>query len=265
MACGVLPGLLPMRLYAARRNVSRAGRRPVAVAHAAPTVPTAYDDPVIDRILPAEAVVEETFDDEGTQLLFPEEEAVVAGSVEKRRREFTTVRHCARRALSRIGYAPAPILPGQRGAPGWPSGVVGSMTHCAGYRAAVVARDTELASLGVDAEPHEPLPEGVLEAVGLPGEQSRTARLAAAQPSVHWDRLLFSAKESVYKAWFPLTLRWLDFSEADIEFDPDTDTFTARLLVPGPVVDGREVTAFTGRYLVAGGLALTAIAVPPRP
>jgi 4'-phosphopantetheinyl transferase EntD len=50
-----------------------------------------------------------------------------------------------------------------------------------------------------------PLPAGVLGAIALPEEQAWVARLLAVRPDTHWDRLLFSAKESVYKAWFPMT------------------------------------------------------------
>jgi 4'-phosphopantetheinyl transferase EntD len=128
-----------------------------------------------------------------------------------------------------------------------------------------VARGTDLVTVGVDAEPHEALPPEVLDTVTLPEERERLARLAAARPGIHWDRLLFSAKESVYKAWFPLTRRWLGFEEASIVFDPDPrapGSFDARLLVPGPVVDGVKLPGFTGRWLVRDGLLFTAIAFP---
>ncbi|QKV72186.1 4'-phosphopantetheinyl transferase superfamily protein [Streptomyces harbinensis] len=207
-------------------------------------------------------------DPDGTPDLFPEEAAVVARAVPKRRQEFATVRACARTALERIGGPRVPLLPGERGAPGWPPGFIGSMTHCTGYRAAVVAAAGRgLASLGVDAEPHEALRDpGVVEMVTLPGEREHLAKLAASHPRVRWERLLFSAKESVYKAWFPLTGRWLGFEEARIAFDPDAGAFTAELLVPGPVVDGVPIRRFAGRWLVRDGLLVTAIAVPaPRP
>ncbi|MGW5053369.1 4'-phosphopantetheinyl transferase family protein [Actinokineospora sp. NPDC004072] len=216
---------------------------------------------VIESILPAAAVAVEVYGDPPEAALLPAEEPVIARAVDKRRREFTTVRHCARQALARLGRPPAPILPGEKGAPQWPEGIVGSMTHCAGYRAAVLALDTDLRSVGIDAEPHEPLPDGVLAAVSLPEER---AHLAALGSELHWDKLLFAAKESVYKAWFPLARKWLGFAEARIEFDP-AGTFRAELLVPGPVVDGAEITGFTGRWLVGGGLAVTAIAVAAKP
>jgi 4'-phosphopantetheinyl transferase EntD len=148
---------------------------------------------------------EEAFTDPPDVKLFPEEEAVIAKAAGKRRREFTTARACARAALARLGLPPAAILPGLRGAPQWPARVVGSMTHCAGYRACAVAHDRDVLTIGLDAEPHDALPDGVLGAVASGDEQARLAALAIAAPGVSWDRVLFSAKESVYKAWFPLT------------------------------------------------------------
>jgi 4'-phosphopantetheinyl transferase EntD len=217
---------------------------------------------MIGDILPPEVAAEEAFGDLPDVVLFPAEEAVVAQAVEKRRREFATARGCARAALARLGLPPVPIVPGLRGAPQWPSGVVGSITHCAGYRASAVARDTDIVTIGLDAEPHDDLPSGVLGAVASAAEQARLARLAAAAPGVCWDRLLFSAKESVYKAWFPLTRRWLNFEEASVDFDQASRTFTARLLVDGPVVNGTALTGFEGRWLVRDGLLATAIVIP---
>jgi 4'-phosphopantetheinyl transferase EntD len=216
---------------------------------------------VIEEILPPAVVAVEAFDDPPGVLLFPEEEATLRRAVDKRRREFTTARHCARTALARLGLPPAAIVPGPRGAPRWPDGVVGSMTHCAGYRAAALGHARELTTIGLDAEPHEKLPDGVLDAISLPDERERLSRLAAEAPVIHWDRLLFSAKESVYKAWFPLTGRWLGFEEANLAIDAGTATFAARLLVPGPTIGGAECREFTGRFLVRDGLILTAITV----
>jgi 4'-phosphopantetheinyl transferase EntD len=216
---------------------------------------------MIADILPPEVSVAEEFGDVPGVLLFPEEEAVIARAVDKRRREFTTARACARAALDKLGLPPVPIVPGPRGAPGWPAGIVGSITHCAGYRAAAVARDHDVATIGLDAEPHEPLPAGVLGAIASPGEQAAVAALAAARAGTCWDRMLFSAKESVYKAWFPLTRRWLGFEDAHIDFDPTNGTFTAGLLVDGPVVNGIPLTGFDGQWMVSRGLLATAITV----
>jgi 4'-phosphopantetheinyl transferase EntD len=219
---------------------------------------------VISAILPPQAPAEETFTDVAGSVLFPEEEAALARAVGKRRREFTTGRACARAALARLGIPPVPILPGARGAPQWPAGVVGSITHCDGYRAAAVAWSDDVTALGLDAEPNEPLPDGVLAVVTIPAERDRLAALAQAFPApvdagVCWDRLLFCAKEAVYKAWYPLTGRWLGFEQADVTIDPAAGRFTAQLLTDGPV------DSFTGRWLARDGLLLTTVALlPPR-
>ncbi|WP_217142371.1 4'-phosphopantetheinyl transferase superfamily protein [Streptomyces sp. AC627_RSS907] len=224
---------------------------------------------MIEELLPDTVVVVEAHghDDAGHPPLYPEEEALVARAVAKRRREFAVVRSCARRAMEKLGVPAQPVLTGERGAPRWPAGLAGSMTHCDGYCAAALVRATDLASLGIDAEPDGPLPDGVLAAVSLPGEAERLRRLAEERPGIHWDRLLFSAKESVYKAWFPLTGQWLDFMEADIEIavdpdDPRRGTLRAELLVPGPRVGGRRLTHFRGHWTARRGLVATAVTVP---
>ncbi|MFI9766792.1 4'-phosphopantetheinyl transferase [Streptomyces sp. NPDC052415] len=223
---------------------------------------------MIEELLPDAVVTVEAYGDEDAEaVLYPEEAAVVARAVDKRRREFAAVRLCARRAMEKLGVAAQPLVPGERGAPRWPEGLAGSMTHCDGYCAAALVRAADLASLGIDAEPNAPLPDGVMAAVSLPGEAQRVSRLSQERPDIRWDRLLFSAKESVYKAWFPLTGKWLDFTEADIDLHLDAPGrsgggFSAALLVPGPQVGARRVGVFEGRWTVEHGLVATAVTVP---
>ncbi|GLZ47102.1 4'-phosphopantetheinyl transferase [Actinomycetospora sp. NBRC 106375] len=221
------------------------------------------DVAALGAVLPAAVVTAARTDDDPAAALAPEEEAAVARAVDTRRAEFTTARACARDALARLG-APAIGIPvGERRAPVWPDGVVGAITHCAGFRAAAVAWSDTVRTVGLDAEPHAALPDGVLEAVSDAGERSLLSSLSRGAPDIRWDKILFSAKESVYKAWFPLTARWLGFEDADLR--PAADgTFRASLRVPGPVVDGVEVTAFDGRWIVRDGLVITAIALPAR-
>lgn len=203
----------------------------------------------------------EAFEDVPDEPLHPEEEAVIARAVDKRRAEFRTVRACARQALADLGVARPPLVPGSRGAPTWPAGIVGSMTHCSGYRAAAVARANHVLSLGIDAEPGVPLPDGLLSTIALPEEVAHLAALALDTPGTAWDRLLFSAKESVYKTWYPLTQRWLGFEEVLVTFDPG-GTFTAALVGPGPMVAGRRLTCFPGRWTACRGHVLTAVVLP---
>jgi 4'-phosphopantetheinyl transferase EntD len=136
--------------------------------------------------------------------------------------------------------------------------VVGSVTHCAGYRACAVGRAEAFAAIGIDAEPHEPLPDRVLPLVAGERERAALAVLAADVPAVCWAKILFSAKEAVFKAWSPATGRWLGFTDAELTIDRD-GTFAARLLVPVP---GEVPAGYRGRWLVERGLIVTAVVVP---
>ena len=217
---------------------------------------------MIERILPSEVAACESFGDDPDAVLFPQEYAVIARAAESRRREFATARACARAALTQLGLPAVPVLPGPHRAPQWPEGVTGSITHCTGYRAAAVALTRDVISLGVDAEPNEALPDhDMLRLIARDEERVRLAELAAGMPGISWDRLLFSAKESVYKTWFPLARRWLGFESADILIDPREGTFTARLLVPGPLVNGAPLTLLNGSWIADHGLLVTAAVV----
>jgi 4'-phosphopantetheinyl transferase EntD len=190
----------------------------------------------------------------------PDEEPLIAKSVAKRRNEFITVRYCARLALGELGVPPVPILKGEKGEPCWPDGVVGSLTHTEGFRGAAVGRAGQVRSVGIDAEPHGVLPDGVLDAVSLPEERRELEVLGA---GLHWDRILFCAKEATYKAWFPLTRRWLGFEDAHIVFDVDSDgtsgEFVSTILIDPAALSGPPLTELRGRWQVRQDLALTAI------
>jgi 4'-phosphopantetheinyl transferase EntD len=191
----------------------------------------------------------------------PEEEPLIAKSVAKRRNEFITARHCARVALGELGIPEVPILKGDKGEPCWPEGVVGSLTHCTGYRGAVVGRSNAVRSVGIDAEPHGVLPDGVLDSISLPEERRELPRSMPA--GLHWDRVLFCAKEATYKAWFPLTKRWLGFEDAHITFDADASgtagRFVSRILIDPEALTVPPLTALAGRWSVQRDLVLTAI------
>ncbi|MBF6382999.1 4'-phosphopantetheinyl transferase Npt [Nocardia farcinica] len=219
---------------------------------------------MIENILPSGVAAAELLEYPEDLKPHPAEEHLIAQSVEKRRRDFIGARHCARLALRELGEPPVAIGKGERGAPVWPRGIVGSLTHCDGYRAAALAHKIRFRSVGIDAEPHGPLPDGVLDSVSLPQEREWLRRTDS---GLHLDRLLFCAKEATYKAWFPLTGRWLGFEDAHITFTVEEDgagggagTFHTDLLVPGQTTDGGlPLTSFDGRWLIADGLILTAI------
>jgi 4'-phosphopantetheinyl transferase EntD len=218
---------------------------------------------VLEQLLPANVVSVEVFEDRLDESVFPGEEDLIADAVENRRREFITARRCAREALARLGYPPAPIRSGPKREPKWPSGVVGSITHTNGFRAAAVALRGAVVSIGVDTEQNSPLPDGIEERIALAAESEMLTQLTSAFPATHWDRILFSAKESIYKAWYPLTGRWLGFENAHLIIDP-AGTFLARLLVDYASKYARPpLGEIRGRFTVSNGFVATAVIIPP--
>ena len=90
----------------------------------------------------------------------------------------------------------------------------------------------------------------------------RIVRLTGAQPDIAWERLLFSAKESIYKAWFALTRTWLDFTGCELTVRSDDGTFTGRVLAPGHDAGGRMIERFDGRWTIHGRHILTVVWEP---
>ena len=192
---------------------------------------------LIRPLLPTGVAAAEVYSDPPGLVPLPEEEPLIAKSVPKRRNEFIAVRHCARIALAELGLPATAILKGDKGQPLWPHGGV-----------------------GIDAEPHEVLPRGVLDAISLPIERHQ---LGGLPKTLHWDRILFCAKEATYKTWFPLTHRWLGFEDAHITFAVDPSgtagTFSSKILIDPAAESGPPLTVLDGRWSVTDGLALTAI------
>jgi enterobactin synthetase component D / holo-[acyl-carrier protein] synthase len=102
----------------------------------------------------------------------------------------------------------------------------------------------------------------VLDLVTRPSERADIRELSRAFRDVHWDRLFFSVKESAYKAWFPLTQRWLGFIDAKVTMRPENATFEVKLRQAAHTADGIVLTDFNGRWIITGGLVTTAIVKP---
>ena len=203
-------------------------------------------------LLPPGVKITERYGPPVTVPLFADEERAVAHAVPARRAEYAAVRGCARDALGRLGVTTLAVPSAPNRAPVWPDGIVGSMTHCAGYRAAAVARSHAWAGLGIDAEPRAPLPPEVADLVL---DASERAPLADLDPHLCADRVLFSAKESAYKVWSPITGTWLGFE--DVRVHLEDDELVIRLLKPGLGVD-----ELRGRWAVGDDLLVTAVALP---
>lgn len=212
---------------------------------------------MLQWIAPSDVVVEtiDRFDD---YPLFPEEKVCLGKVTDRRRIEFATGRECAKRALRSLGLNPTAILIGNGREPIWPKDIIGSITHCSGYCAAVATKSPWILSIGIDAEENLPLPDGVLELIAI--DQERTVISNNNQLLIQLDRLLFSAKESVFKAWYSITREWLEFSDCCIVWDPCQmpssllggeicGDFVAELKRPC-TTENRLIYQFQGRYIV---------------
>jgi 4'-phosphopantetheinyl transferase EntD len=191
-----------------------------------------------------------------TAILFPEETRDLGVVAPSRLREFAQGRTCARRALRKLGQPGAPILRGAGREPVWPPGIVGSITHCSNYCAAAVARRAEILTIGIDAEPARPLAAANARVVCTPFELAWLERFS---DGPRWGTVVFSAKESAYKAWFPLTRRRVGFQDASVEIHPSRETFTVRTRLLDADAAGCDLSTLEGRYAIRDGLVLTVV------
>ncbi|MCP3919054.1 MAG: 4'-phosphopantetheinyl transferase superfamily protein [bacterium] len=190
------------------------------------------------------------------QELDERERDAVRSAVLKRRREFAGGRWCAKRALERLGRPPVPIGVGARREPLWPPDVVGSISHAAGYCVAAVAAREACAALGLDVEPAEDLPRDLWGKILRPTEVAWLER--AADRAGLYAKLIFSAKEAVYKCQYPLTQAWLDF--LDIEIVPDLASRSFDVCWH-KCVEVPRADAWTGRFALDAELIRTAIEI----
>jgi 4'-phosphopantetheinyl transferase EntD len=168
--------------------------------------------------------------------LWPEEEDAVARAVPLRRHEFEAGRAAARHAMSSLGLAPRPLPRRPDGPPLWPEGLTGSLTHGGGHVLAALGRlGPRFRALGLDLEPHVPLPPDLAAEVCRPDEDAARAIR------------VFGAKEAAYKAQFMLTGEMLDHVALRIAFGPG-GRFVAEFT--------RRVAGFSAGDRLSGGQAL---------
>jgi 4'-phosphopantetheinyl transferase EntD len=208
---------------------------------------------VLDGLFPDDVVTAWGDPADSAGPLFPEEEALVARAVPKRRREFAKGRECARNALGRLGFGEVMLLSGESREPLWPAGAVGSITHTAGLCAVAVARSDGYAGIGIDAEPAAPLAADIAKRVSGPHDERSFTRVSSLDGAV-LPRLVFSVKEAVYKCLFPITRVFLGFDDVNVELDEGT--FRARLRPAAkPFSTGSE---FIGRWRKVDAFLVTA-------
>ena len=189
------------------------------------------------------------------------ERQAVQGAIEKRRREFALGRTCARRALERLGVPAVAIPVAASRAPVWPGDVVGAITHCQDFAAAAVGRRSDFAGLGLDAEPAlPPLDARLIRLICTPAEAAGLSRHPPFK-GTDWARLVFSAKEAVYKAVAPGSGVFLGFHDVEVDFDVERATFRARLVGrPDPRLP--DLGRLLGRFDVKEGRVLTGVTLP---
>jgi 4'-phosphopantetheinyl transferase EntD len=198
---------------------------------------------LLSRIL-APGIFGAEMSDTGQALaLHPQEEIFVAKAVEKRRRDFAMGRTCARAALAKLDHGDAIIPIGEGGAPVWPAGILGSITHTRGYAAALVADAHRFSGVGVDAERVGGVTQDLWPRLFDDAERDHLMNLDGAKRAVI-ATMFFSAKETVYKAWAMKGA--LAFRQ--IHVTPDEGGFTATHAGQG----------LQGCYAVEGDLMLTA-------
>lgn len=179
--------------------------------------------------------------------------------------ESRSARDCARAALAVLGRRHAEIPTGEGGRPVWPTGFVGSLSHCPGIRIAAVGRVDVASTIGIDVEPHRPVRPAVTGTIVCGGEAAMLMRLASNHPAVAWSAVLWSAKESVFKAWYPLTGRWADYTACEVVLHPDRGSFIGRVVEAGrSAVHPATQRAFAGRWLVVGSHLCSIVVVPAR-
>jgi 4'-phosphopantetheinyl transferase EntD len=176
---------------------------------------------------------------EGGNLLEPcladriAEEVALPDAVDVRRREFRAGRFYARRALARLGLGSCTIPVGPGRAPIWPAGFTGSIAHTHDLCVAIVGPSARFRSIGFDMEDDEPLPDELTARVATAAELRASGDLESRLGS-DVGKLLFVAKEAFYKMWFPLTGRFLEFHDVEIEVDADKDEIRAALVADAP-------------------------------
>ena len=220
-----------------------------------PAAPALGRDPWIGDLFAPEVRTASSPPVDCEEELFPEERALVASAVAPRRREFATGRACARRLLAQLGVPDAPLLRRADRSPRWPAGLCGSISHCEDLCVVAVARREVARALGVDVEPAEPLEPELWPRLCTARELAWLEGRAPAERG-RLVRLLFSAKESVYKCVRSAGGPELGFHEVEIELPPGAGRFRAAWkAAAGRALDSGSAEgafAFRGRWLFTG-------------
>jgi 4'-phosphopantetheinyl transferase EntD len=201
---------------------------------------------MINRLFSPEVMVQVASSDMWKGTLYLDEEVLIKTANLTRKREFTAGRLCARKGLEQLGVKNFPVLIGENREPLWPPGIIGSIAHCKNFCAAVVVRIGALIGIGLDVEPLEPMTDDVLGLICTPDEKEWLLS-ASDNNRLLWAKLIFCAKESAFKCYFPLSQTYLDFQDVEVSINPDNKNFSVSLLVPPPSTL-TDIRTLNGRY-----------------
>jgi len=188
--------------------------------------------------------------------LHPAEQRQIDRAVPGRRAEYSAGRLLARSLLDSLGASAAPLLSGPDRAPAWPAGFVGSISHCPTLCAVVVASRRDIGAIGVDVEPAVALDADVEPLVLTARDRDSIAQLPLRIRAIG-GRLVFSAKEAFYKALYPTTGVFLDFTQTWVTFGTEESitVATSARLPRSPALSSSMV----GRYCIEGPHLMTGI------
>jgi len=148
-------------------------------------------------------------------VLTPGEQLLVKNFSEKRRKDFSTGRHCAHEVLKKMGAQTFEILTGPRKEPIWPEGFTGSISHSKELAGAVAALSSKLLTIGLDIEKNGRVKAEMWDLLFQPQEQEYLRTITPAE-QLFYTTLFFSMKESFYKLQHPLTNSFLGFTDVEI-------------------------------------------------
>ncbi|UDL86997.1 4'-phosphopantetheinyl transferase superfamily protein [Mesorhizobium sp. PAMC28654] len=145
--------------------------------------------------------------------LLPDEARSIPARQPAMRRASGAARWIAHGLLADIGFNDFAILRTPSGAPAWPQGITGSLAHDDEMAVAAVAPISQISSLGIDVEPAQPLPDDIFAIVGTGADVTGAVDRHLA------GRILFSAKEAVYKAVYPLDRQILGYEDIAVDLN----------------------------------------------
>jgi enterobactin synthetase component D len=143
--------------------------------------------------------------------------------------------------------------------PVWPEAFVGSITHTDGWASAAVAAAGTLLGLGIDSE-RILAEEKALKLGGrYASEGERLMQVAMGEQPGLFFTLLFSGKESLYKAVFPSSGIHFAFEDTELvslDFDSRTFRLRCKRAIGLGLSSGKEVL---GRFETGPDIVHTAI------